>query len=72
MLTITDDGKLYFRDCRSIQRAILDSLLDGPKTLLEMTKWIRKRYIEFKHIQDKLIINALGELIKQKCIRSKY
>lgn len=72
MVQITDDGKLCVADYKSIYRAILTVLYDGPKRLLELVKNIRSRFHEFKYIEDTIIIHALGELIKQKLVISTY
>lgn len=71
-LVITEDGKLSVEDYRSIYRAILIELCNGPQKIFELVQRIHKNYIEFKYLDLKVIVNALGELIKNKLVVSTY
>lgn len=71
-VALTDDGKLCRNDYKSIYRAILETLYEGPKKLVELVSEIRRAYHEFKYIKDMIIIRALHELIQSKMVVSNY
>lgn len=71
-LAITDDGRLCVNDYRSIYAAILKTLMDGPKSILDLVSTIQNDYIEFKYIPIKRYVDVLGELMKQKLVVSYY
>lgn len=71
-LKITNEGKLCLEDFRSIHRAILIVLYDGPKKVRDLVLDIQRRYHEFKYLKVNVVVNALGELIKQQLVISTY
>lgn len=71
-LAITADGKLSLDDYRSIHRAILLTLNNGSKCLLELVSEIHKNYHEFKYIKHSIIVRALADLLKAKLVVSSY
>lgn len=71
-LRITEDGRLSIDDYRSIHKAILMSLVTGPKKVSEVIIDVRARHHEFKHVKLSVFVNAFGELMKQKMIVSTY
>jgi DNA-binding PadR family transcriptional regulator len=71
-LCITNEGLMCINDFRSIQKAILVVLCRGPKRVLELVAEIRREYIEFKYIEQRIIITALGSLIKCNLVQSTY
>lgn len=72
MLEITDEGKQCVYDYKSIHRAILLVLTDGPHKMRDLVIEIQTRFTEFKNLKLTIIVNAIGDLMKSKLINSTY
>lgn len=71
-LEITEEGKLCISDYRSIHKAVLQVLLCGPVKIIDLVGIVKYNYHEFKYTDTKVIVNAIGELIKAKLVISRY
>lgn len=66
---ITREGKDLLIGMPSLKRRILMILLEHPFKLLDLMKKLQKEYIEYRYMKERIVMQAIADLIKIHCVK---
>lgn len=67
-LQITEEGKINLVMYDHLPRRILMSLIERPKTLVQLVTDLRIEHYEYKYVEIKYFMAAVQKLIKDKMV----